>query len=71
MLAYIQGTIVNKDQRVALVYPMPTRNVSLQLRGLQEKDSGSYYCSVNVKNRASMSTEHATSHPMELNVLGG
>lgn len=69
VLAYIQGTIVNKDQRVALVYPMPTRNVSLQLRGLQEKDSGSYYCSVNVKNRASMSTEHATSHPMELNVL--
>ncbi|XP_013366667.1 PREDICTED: endothelial cell-selective adhesion molecule-like [Chinchilla lanigera] len=30
---------------------MPSRNVSLKLQGLQEKDSGSYSCSVNVQNK--------------------
>ncbi|XP_004604839.1 endothelial cell-selective adhesion molecule [Sorex araneus] len=68
VLAYIRGTTINKDG-VALVYSMPSQNVSLRLRGLQERDSGSYYCSVNVQDRQGVRTEHANSQILELSVL--
>ncbi|XP_076968691.1 endothelial cell-selective adhesion molecule [Tamandua tetradactyla] len=47
VLAYVNGAITSKP-RISLVYSMPSRNVSLRLQGLQEKDSGFYRCSVNV-----------------------
>lgn len=63
MLAYINRS-VSGNPGVSLVYSMPSRNVSLRLQGLQEKDSGSYSCSVNVQDRGH------DSKTMELSVLG-
>ncbi|XP_013011013.2 endothelial cell-selective adhesion molecule isoform X3 [Cavia porcellus] len=62
VLAYINGS-VSGNPGVSLVYSMPSRNVSLRLQGLQEKDSGSYSCSVNVQDRGH------DSKTMELSVL--
>ncbi|MBZ3878728.1 Endothelial cell-selective adhesion molecule [Sciurus carolinensis] len=47
---------------------MPSRNVSLRLEGLQEKDSGSYRCSVNVQDNQGKSKGHS-SKTLELKVL--
>ncbi|KAM6173379.1 endothelial cell-selective adhesion molecule-like [Erethizon dorsatum] len=62
VLAYINGT-VSGNPGVSLVHSMPSRNVSLRLQGLQEKDSGSCSCSVNVQHKGH------DSKTMELNVL--
>lgn len=67
VLLYIGGT-VSSQPRVSLVYPMPSRNVSLRLQGLQEKDSGSYSCTVNVQDSQGVSRGHS-SKTLELNVL--
>nr|XP_019566046.1 PREDICTED: endothelial cell-selective adhesion molecule-like [Rhinolophus sinicus] len=47
---------------------MPSRNVSLRLQNLQEKDSGSYSCTVNVQDSQDVSRGHS-SKTLELNVL--
>ncbi|KAM8818087.1 endothelial cell-selective adhesion molecule-like [Rhynchonycteris naso] len=52
----------------SLVYSMPSRNVSLRLQSLQEKDSGSYRCSVNVQDRQGVNMGHS-SKTLELDVL--
>lgn len=67
VLSYI-GRTVSSQPRVSLVYPMPSRNVSLRLQGLQEKDSGSYSCTVNVQDSQGVSRGHS-SKTLELNVL--
>ncbi|XP_046493613.1 endothelial cell-selective adhesion molecule [Equus quagga] len=67
VLAYISGTLSNKPG-ASLVYPMPSRNVSLRLQGLQEKDSGSYLCSVNVHDSQGKERGHG-SRSLKLNVL--
>ena len=51
------------------MYSMPSRNVSLRLRGLQEKDSGSYFCSVTVQDRQGNNRSHS-SKTLELDVWG-
>lgn len=68
VLAYISGSTSSKPG-VSLVYSMPSRNVSLRLQGLQEKDSGSYRCSVNVQDNQGMNRGHS-SKTLELSVLG-
>ncbi|XP_027434588.1 endothelial cell-selective adhesion molecule-like [Zalophus californianus] len=47
---------------------MPSQNVSLRLQGLQEKDSGSYRCSVNVQDHQGIKMSHS-SKTLELRVL--
>uniref|UniRef100_A0A8C4L1P9 Endothelial cell adhesion molecule n=1 Tax=Equus asinus asinus TaxID=83772 RepID=A0A8C4L1P9_EQUAS len=59
VLAYISGTLSIKPG-ASLVYPMPSRNVSLRLQGLQEKDSGSYLCSVNVHDSQGKERGHGS-----------
>ncbi|XP_012584819.1 PREDICTED: endothelial cell-selective adhesion molecule isoform X2 [Condylura cristata] len=68
VLAYIRGATISKPG-VSLVYSMPSQNVSLKLQGLREKDSGSYYCSVNVQDSQGKVGDHRTSRTLELNVL--
>ncbi|XP_008056027.1 endothelial cell-selective adhesion molecule [Carlito syrichta] len=65
VLSYINGEMTSKS-RVSLVYSMPSRNVSLRLLDLQEKDSGSYRCSVNVRDPT---VKGHSSKTLELNVL--
>lgn len=69
VLAYISGT-VSSQPRVSLLYNMPSRNVSLHLQGLQEKDSGSYHCSVNVQDSEGKNRSRHSSKTLELDVLG-
>lgn len=66
--AYISG-VLSSQPGVSLVYPMPSRNVSLRLQGLQEKDSGYYHCSVNVQDGQGIKRSHS-SKTLELSVLG-
>ncbi|XP_030744270.2 endothelial cell-selective adhesion molecule-like [Echinops telfairi] len=47
VLSYNNG-VVSSNPRVSLLYPMPSRNVSLRLQDVQEGDSGSYRCTVNI-----------------------
>lgn len=68
VLSYIGGA-TSSNSGVSLVYSMPSRNVSLRLQGLQEKDSGSYLCSVNVQDSQGTDRGHST-NTLELNVLG-
>lgn len=68
VLAYISRTTTSKPG-VSLVYSMPSHNVSLRLQGLQEKDSGSYRCSVNVQDHRGINRSHS-SKTLELSVLG-
>lgn len=67
VLPYIGGA-TSSNSGVSLVYSMPSRNVSLRLQGLQEKDSGSYLCSVNVQDSQGTDRGHST-NTLELNVL--
>lgn len=67
VLSYIGGA-TSSNSGVSLVYSMPSRNVSLRLQGLQEKDSGSYLCSVNVQDSQGTDRGHST-NTLELNVL--
>uniref|UniRef100_F6PGG9 Endothelial cell adhesion molecule n=2 Tax=Ornithorhynchus anatinus TaxID=9258 RepID=F6PGG9_ORNAN len=48
LLTYINKVLTPFDARVSLAHPMPSRNVSLKLKDLQEYDSGEYGCSVNL-----------------------
>ncbi|XP_036210188.1 endothelial cell-selective adhesion molecule isoform X3 [Myotis myotis] len=57
VLAHINGATTSQDG-ASLVYPRPSRNVSLRLQGLREKDSGSYRCSVNVQDKQGTSRGH-------------
>ncbi|XP_036717956.1 endothelial cell-selective adhesion molecule-like isoform X2 [Balaenoptera musculus] len=67
VLAHISGVTSSKPG-ASLVYPMPSRNVSLRLQGLQEKDSGPYLCSVNLQDSQGTVRGHS-SKTLELNVL--
>lgn len=53
----------------ALVHSISSRNVSLRLEALQEGDSGTYRCSVNVLNDEGKSMGHSIKS-IELKVLG-
>lgn len=68
VLAHINGATTSQDG-ASLVYPMPSRNVSLRLQGLREKDSGSYRCSVNVQDKQGTSRGHS-SKTLKLDVWG-
>ncbi|XP_059959557.1 endothelial cell-selective adhesion molecule-like [Mesoplodon densirostris] len=67
VLAHISG-VTSSKAGASLVYPMPSRNVSLRLQGLQEKDSGPYLCSVNLQDSQGTVRGHS-SKTLELNVL--
>ncbi|XP_003910938.1 endothelial cell-selective adhesion molecule isoform X1 [Papio anubis] len=67
VLSYINGVTTSKPG-VSLVYSMPSRNLSLRLEGLQEKDSGPYSCSVNVQDKNGQASGHSIK-TLELNVL--
>ncbi|XP_007950305.1 endothelial cell-selective adhesion molecule [Orycteropus afer afer] len=67
VLSY-NNVVVSSNPRVSLVHSMPSRNVSLRLQGLQEEDSGSYHCSVNVY-KGQRVTKGYNSTSFELNVL--
>ncbi|XP_003796809.1 endothelial cell-selective adhesion molecule isoform X2 [Otolemur garnettii] len=67
VLAYVNG-VTSNTTGASLVYPMPSRNVSLRLQGLREKDSGTYICSVNVQGSQDISKSHGIK-TLELNVL--
>ncbi|XP_006867714.1 PREDICTED: endothelial cell-selective adhesion molecule [Chrysochloris asiatica] len=67
VLAYNNG-VLSSIPRASLVYSMPSRNVSLRLLDLQEEDSGSYRCSVNVYEGQLLSRGHSSTS-LELNVL--
>ncbi|XP_036856692.1 endothelial cell-selective adhesion molecule isoform X2 [Manis javanica] len=67
VLAYIGGVTTSSKPGVSFVHSMPSRNVSMRLQGLQEKDSGSYVCSVNVQDSQGISRGHS-SKTLELNV---
>lgn len=54
---------------VTLVHSIGTRNVSLRLEALQEGDSGTYRCSVNVLDDKGTSMGHGIKS-IELKVLG-
>ncbi|KAL2807485.1 endothelial cell-selective adhesion molecule precursor [Daubentonia madagascariensis] len=66
VLSHLNG-VTSNNTGVSLVYPMPSWNVSLHLQGLQEKDSGSYSCSLNVLDRQGIRGNG--SKTLELNVL--
>ncbi|KAM6158634.1 endothelial cell-selective adhesion molecule [Rhynchocyon petersi] len=67
VLAYSKGVVSSKPG-ASLVYTMPSRNVSLQLKDLKEEDSGFYRCSVNVYDSQHKPKGH-NSASLELNVL--
>lgn len=67
VLSYINGAMSNKPG-VALVHSIFTRNVSLRLEALQEGDSGTYRCSVNVLDDDGKSMGHSIKS-IELKVL--
>ncbi|ERE75809.1 endothelial cell-selective adhesion molecule-like protein [Cricetulus griseus] len=67
VLSYING-VVSSNPRVSLVHSVSTRNVSLRLEALQEEDSGTYRCSVNVQDDGSTTMYHG-SKSIELKVL--
>lgn len=67
VLAYINGVLSGKPE-ASLVHTMPSRNVSMRLKDLQEKDSGSYRCSVNIQDSSGTNRGHS-SKTLELNVL--
>ncbi|TKC35187.1 hypothetical protein EI555_005354, partial [Monodon monoceros] len=67
VLAHISGVTSSKPG-ASLVYPMPSRNVSLRLQDLQEKDAGPYLCSVNLQDSQGTVRGHS-SKTLELNVL--
>lgn len=66
VLSHISGA-TSSEAGVSLVYSMPSRNVSLRLQGLREKDSGSYFCSVTVQDRQGNNRSHS-SKTLELDV---
>lgn len=68
MFTYFNGAMSSKP-RVSLVHSISTRNVSLRLEALREEDSGTYRCSVNVKDGGSTDIGH-DSKSIELKVLG-
>lgn len=67
VLAHI-GQVTTGMPRASLVHPMPSRNVSLRLRDLQEKDSGSYLCFVNLQDNQG-TVKGQSSKRLELDVL--
>ncbi|XP_059122741.1 endothelial cell-selective adhesion molecule [Peromyscus eremicus] len=67
VLSYINGAL-SKKPRVSLVHSISTRNVSLRLEAVQEEDSGTYRCSVNVQDSESTGLGHSTKS-LELKVL--
>ncbi|XP_049981586.1 endothelial cell-selective adhesion molecule isoform X2 [Alexandromys fortis] len=67
VFSYINGDVFSKP-RVSLVHSITTRNVSLRLEALQEEDSGTYQCSINVKDGGSTGMGHS-SKSIELKVL--
>ncbi|KAM9220517.1 endothelial cell-selective adhesion molecule [Dugong dugon] len=67
VLSYNNGVVSSKPG-VSLVHSMPSRNVSLQLQGLREEDSGSYHCSVNVYDSQNVDKGHSSAI-LELSVL--
>lgn len=67
VLSYINGVMTNKPG-TALVHSISSRNVSLRLGALQEGDSGTYRCSVNVQNDEGKSIGHSIKS-IELKVL--
>ncbi|XP_005347107.1 endothelial cell-selective adhesion molecule [Microtus ochrogaster] len=67
VLSYFNGAVSNKP-RVSLVHSITTRNVSLRLEALQEEDSGTYRCSINVQDGGSTAMGHS-SKSIELKVL--
>uniref|UniRef100_A0A5F9C0V9 V-set and immunoglobulin domain-containing protein 2 n=1 Tax=Oryctolagus cuniculus TaxID=9986 RepID=A0A5F9C0V9_RABIT len=67
VLAYINGVLSGKPE-ASLVYTMPSRNVSMRLKDLREKDSGFYRCSVNIQDSSGTNRGHS-SKTLELNVL--
>ncbi|XP_025142122.1 endothelial cell-selective adhesion molecule isoform X2 [Bubalus bubalis] len=74
MWFFLEGKDKNMSQvtthtpRASLVHPMPSRNVSLRLRDLQEKDSGSYFCFVNLQDNQGTVKGQSSKH-LELDVL--
>lgn len=70
VLAYINGAVSSKPG-VSLVHSMPTRNVSLRLEAVHEKDAGTYRCSVNVQDSlgSSVTSMGHSSKSIELKVL--
>ncbi|XP_055271935.1 endothelial cell-selective adhesion molecule isoform X1 [Moschus berezovskii] len=67
VLAHI-GQVTTGEPRASLVHSMPSRNVSLRLRDLQEKDSGSYLCFVNLQDSQGTVKGQSSKH-LELDVL--
>ncbi|XP_068833066.1 endothelial cell-selective adhesion molecule isoform X1 [Capricornis sumatraensis] len=67
VLTYI-GQVTMSEPRASLVHSMPSRNVSLRLRDLQEKDSGSYLCFVNLQDNQGTVKGQSSKH-LELDVL--
>ncbi|XP_051012151.1 endothelial cell-selective adhesion molecule [Acomys russatus] len=68
VLTYFNGAL-SSNPRVSLVHPLPTRNVSLRLEAVQERDSGTYVCSVNVQNGDGNASVNHDSKSIELKVL--
>ena len=66
---YMNQVTATDEPRASLVHPMPSRNVSLRLRDLQEKDSGSYFCFVTLQDNQGTVKGQSSKH-LELNVLG-
>ncbi|KAL1782203.1 endothelial cell-selective adhesion molecule [Sigmodon hispidus] len=67
VLSCFNGHVSSKP-RVSLVHSISTRNVSLKLEALQEEDSGTYLCSINVHDSKNTNLGHS-SKSIELNVL--
>lgn len=67
VLSYING-ILTKKPRLSLVHSISSRNVSLRLEAVQEEDSGTYRCFVNVQDSDSAGLGHS-SKSLELKVL--
>ncbi|XP_020759637.2 endothelial cell-selective adhesion molecule [Odocoileus virginianus] len=68
VLVYMNQVTATDEPRASLVHPMPSRNVSLRLRDLQEKDSGSYFCFVTLQDNQGTVKGQSSKH-LELNVL--